>query len=328
MGDSFPLKIESEHRQKAIASLKQRPPAKGIRQNYELNRFERRNDALFEFFKQQGIVPDSEWDQFRESVVSELPSSFRIQRSLPERDCLADYLERHFFKQIASIKENEAVPTESDSNGIHPPKPIPFVRYAYQTKMARATIRRHPILKEFHQFLVNETELGNISRQEACSMVPPLLLDVQPHHRVLDACAAPGSKTMQIIELMHENCSNPEGLVVANDSDYKRCYLLVRQTLKRMPTANVVVVSHDASQLPTVLDANKRPVLFDRILCDLICSGDGTLRKNPELWKSWDPLKGVNLHKLQLQIALRCLELLAEGGLMIYSTCSLNPVEI
>uniref|UniRef100_A0A914I5Y6 tRNA (cytosine(34)-C(5))-methyltransferase n=1 Tax=Globodera rostochiensis TaxID=31243 RepID=A0A914I5Y6_GLORO len=291
MGDSFPLEIESEHRRKAVASSKQRPPAKGIRQNYELNRFERCNDALFEFFKQQGIVPDSEWDHGVSLKEIALPITSSATSS----------------NKLLLLKQMKRCPLK--------------------TKMARATIRRHPILKEFHQFLVNETELGNISRQEACSMVPPLLLDVQPHHRVLDACAAPGSKTMQIIELMHENCSNPEGLVVANDSDYKRCYLLVRQTLKRMPTANVVVVSHDASQLPTVLDAKKRPVLFDRILCDLICSGDGTLRKNPELWKSWDPLKGVNLHKLQLQIALRCLELLAVGGLMVYSTCSLNPIE-
>lgn len=79
---------------------------------------------------------------------------------------------------------------------------------------------------------------------------------------------------------------------MANDNDYKRCYLLVRQTLKRMPTANVVVVSHDAAQLPSILDAQGRQMPFDRVLCDVICSGDGTLRKNPELWKSWDPMKG------------------------------------
>ncbi|KAL3110235.1 hypothetical protein niasHT_015838 [Heterodera trifolii] len=315
--------FESKHRQKTCTIPKQRQPEKGIRQNYELNKFERRNDSLFAFYKKQRIVPDTEWDHFCEILATELPSSFRIQRSLPEKDCLANFLEQHFFKQIASI----AATSESDGVGIHPPKSVPFVPYAYQTKMPRSMLRRHPILKEFHEFLVNETELGNMSRQETCSMVPPLLLDVQPHHRVLDACAAPGSKTMQIIELMHEHCPNPEGFVLANDSDYKRCYLLVRQTLKRMPTANVAVVSHDASQLPALLDANDRPMLFDRILCDLICSGDGTLRKNPELWRSWDPLKSVNLHKLQLQIARRCLELLANDGLMVYSTCSLNPLE-
>ncbi len=44
---------------------------------------------------------------------------------------------------------------------------------------------------------------GNISRQEAVSMIPPLLLDVKPHHKVLDMCAAPGSKTAQLVEFLH-----------------------------------------------------------------------------------------------------------------------------
>lgn len=46
---------------------------------------------------------------------------------------------------------------------------------------------------------------GNISRQEAVSMIPPLLMDIQPHQWVLDMCAAPGSKTAQIIEAVHAN---------------------------------------------------------------------------------------------------------------------------
>lgn len=54
-----------------------------------------------------------------------------------------------------------------------------------------------------------ESFQGNISRQEAVSMIPPLLLDVKSHHKVLDACAAPGSKTMQIIEMMHEDSDTP-----------------------------------------------------------------------------------------------------------------------
>ena len=62
-------------------------------------------------------------------------------------------------------------------------------------------------------------------------MIPPLLLDVKPHHRVMDLCAAPGSKTSQIIEQLHGDTGFgiPEGFVVANDADNKRCYLLVHQ---------------------------------------------------------------------------------------------------
>nr|CAD2129212.1 unnamed protein product [Meloidogyne enterolobii] len=291
----------------------------GVRQNYVIREIIPVNEKLFSFYRQQQIIPESEWDDFVAALRRELPVSFRIQCSLRERDHLDEYIQSKFVKEIENIAK--------DSPEIDPPKRVPFVPYAYQTKMSRASIRGHPILKDLHEFLINETELGYISRQEVCSMIPPLFLDIQPHHLVLDACAAPGSKTAQIIELMHVSSPNPSGMVVANDIDYKRCYLLVHQTLKRMPTADVVVVSHDSGQFPVMIDSNKQPLLFDRILCDVICSGDGTFRKNPELWNNWEPMKGIHLHKLQLQIARRCFELLKPGGLMCYSTCSLNPLE-
>lgn len=57
------------------------------------------------------------------------------------------------------------------------------------------------------------------------------------------------------------------------------------------------------------------------------CSGDGTLRKNPDLWKKWNPGHASSLQSIQLRIATRGIQLLAPGGLMVYSTCSMNPVE-
>jgi tRNA (cytosine34-C5)-methyltransferase len=70
-----------------------------------------------------------------------------------------------------------------------------------------------------------------------------------------------------------------------------------------------------------------KEVKFDRVLCDVPCSGDGTLRKNTEVWKSWNAANGNNFHGLQFKIAKRGLEMLAKDGLMAYSTCSLNPQE-
>lgn len=58
---------------------------------------------------------------------------------------------------------------------------------------------------------------------------------------------------------------------MANDLNNSRCYLLVHQTLSRLPTANVAVVNHDAAQMPAIQDENGKPVLYDRILCDVIC---------------------------------------------------------
>ena len=173
--------------------------------------------------------------------------------------------------------------------------------------------------------------LGNISRQETVSMIPPIVLDVKPHHKVLDMCAAPGSKTAQLIEAIHAvEDVVPKGLVIANDGDNTRCYMLVHQA-KRLQSPNVIITNHDASIMPNiqVSDANgtKTNLLFDRVLCDVPCSGDGTLRKNADIWPKWSAATSTNLHGIQYRILKRGIELLEVGGRLVYSTCSLNPVE-
>jgi len=205
---------------------------------------------------------------------------------------------------------------------------------AWNSNLSRRFIRRSDLLQKLHRFLVEDSECGAITRQEAVSMIPPLFLDVQSHHLVLDMCAAPGSKTAQIIEMMHSDATTgkfPTGCVFANDADHKRCYMLTHQS-KRLNSPCVVITNHDASIYPKLYATDKEtgtvePVRFDRVLCDVPCSGDGTLRKNPLIWKKWTPHQGVALHRLQLRILARGMELTRVGGRLVYSTCSFNPVE-
>ncbi|VEL26174.1 unnamed protein product [Protopolystoma xenopodis] len=104
----------------------------------------------------------------------------------------------------------------------------------------------------------------NISRQEAVSMLPPLVMDIRAHHAVLDLCAAPGSKSAQIVELMHadsaaqpdQTCNGvlinqlePPGILIANDLDAKRCYMMVHQ-LKRLQSPCALTTQHDATIFP------------------------------------------------------------------------------
>ena len=67
--------------------------------------------------------------------------------------------------------------------------------------------------------------------------------------------------------------------------------------------------------------------VFDRVLCDVPCSGDGTLRKNPAIWKYWHVGDGLTLHPIQIAIAKRAAALLKVSGIMVYSTCTFNPIE-
>lgn len=61
-------------------------------------------------------------------------------------------------------------------------------------------------------------------------MIPVSLMKIEPHHQILDMCASPGSKTVQILEALHSDGDEPTGCVVANDLDQKRTYMLSHQT--------------------------------------------------------------------------------------------------
>ena len=149
-------------------------------------------------------------------------------------------------------------------------------------------------------------------------------------------CVAPGSKTSQLLEIVdrslegqggegHDGEQQQRGLVVANDADTDRAYLLVHQC-RRINSPLLVVTTHSGQLFPTIEAANGSP-FFDRVLCDVPCSGDGTLRKNPAIWSKWSTDSSVVLHPLQLSIAIRGFQLLKPGGLMVYSTCSMSPYE-
>lgn len=186
---------------------------------------------------------------------------------------------------------------------------------------------KHAAVKAFHSCLLEHTEMGTIDRQEAVSMLPVLFLDVQPAQRVLDMCASPGSKTTQVIDFLL-SASGSNGMVIANDLDKKRAYMLVHR-LTRNTLRNAVVTCGAGDAFPGLYERGTlQPTnVFDRVLCDVPCSGDGTLRKNQTLWKEWHIGQGLTLHPVQLALALRGAALLKVGGVMVYSTCSFNPVE-
>nr|XP_043638974.1 RNA cytosine-C(5)-methyltransferase NSUN2-like [Erigeron canadensis] len=288
------------------------------------------NAAFDAYYKEQGIVHPDEWDTFIEYLRKPLPSAFRINSSSQFCADLKSQLENEFTKDLQGTDENEA-------EGI---KSLPWYpdNFAWQSSFSRMQLRKNKNLERFHEFLKQENEIGNITRQEAVSMVPPLFLDVHQDHFVLDMCAAPGSKTFQLLEMIHQKSevgTLPTGMIIANDVDVQRCNLLIHQT-KRMCTSNLAVTNHEAQHFPSChmkknnLNASElglTELLFDRVLCDVPCSGDGTLRKAPDIWRKWSVGMANGVHCLQLQIAMRGLALLKTGGKMVYSTCSMNPVE-
>ncbi|GAM18818.1 hypothetical protein SAMD00019534_019930 [Acytostelium subglobosum LB1] len=288
-----------------------------------------RNELFENYYKKMGILKtDEEWKLFMDTMGKQLPTTFRINTTIGQ-------LTQVVLDQLQAVIK--ALPKEVEVEGTvySLPTEIPWYpnHLGWHSPVPKRAFRKNPVLSDFQKFLVHHDEQGNLTRQEAVSMIPPVFLEVQPNHMVLDMCAAPGSKTTQIIEALHQGVPKdtlPKGLIIANDVDTSRCYMLVHQTA-RLGTPCIVVTNHEAQNFPLLTldqdDGSKLPLQFDRILADVPCSGDGTLRKNPDLWQRWTVMAGANLHKLQVSIATRAANLLKVGGRMVYSTCSLNPLE-
>jgi tRNA (cytosine34-C5)-methyltransferase len=236
-----------------------------------------------------------------------LPATFRINASSKSegKRLLSIVKEKLFTEFMTGLQENA---DENFDVEKQKPKCLNFYpnEMAWQLEMTRKDIRKNEKVFKLHNFLLAETTSGNISRQEAVSMLPPLVLNVQPDSKCIDLCASPGSKTAQIIEALHgdENVKVPSGFVIANDVDNKRCYMLVHQA-KRLNSANIIVTNADASRFPNLYDKDGKVMKYDRILADVPCSGDGTLRKNIEIWKKWTQSNAIGLHGLQYRITRR-----------------------
>lgn len=157
-----------------------------------------------------------------------------------------------------------------------------------------------------------EHQLGYLYVQDSASMIPPVVLRPLPGEFVLDLCAAPGSKTTQMAAMM-EN----EGLLFANDVAGSRMKPL-GLNLQRCGVRNTIVT----------LRANRKfAQIFDKVLVDAPCSATGTVRKSLKALQMWSPgfvRKMAAEQRKLLAEGWRCLK---PGGLLVYSTCTLEPDE-
>ncbi len=157
--------------------------------------------------------------------------------------------------------------------------------------------------------------LGYYYVQDAASMLPPLCLEPKPGEIILDMCAAPGSKTTEIAQMMHN-----EGVIVANETDMWRSKALIFN-LQRCGVLNAVVTKHVGQSFP------KKGILFDKVLVDAPCSAEGTVRNDWTIPKKLSPYVYHQMAKVQKELLLSGAQCLKEGGILIYSTCTFAPEE-
>lgn len=150
--------------------------------------------------------------------------------------------------------------------------------------------------------------------QGQASQLAALCLDAQPGHKVADLCAAPGGKTLTIAQQM-----GGQGQLYSRDAAPNRVPL-IEQAVERCGLTNVQTACHDAAEYDPMLEN------CDRVLCDVPCTGLGTLAKKPDIrYKTLEDLD--TLHTIQAQILHTASRYVKPGGRLVYSTCTLAPEE-
>lgn len=157
--------------------------------------------------------------------------------------------------------------------------------------------------------------LGYYHIQGLASMVPAYVLNPNPNDFVLDMAAAPGSKTTQMSQLMHN-----KGLILAIEKRRDRIRSLL-SNINRLGVENVLLIRTDVKNLA------KTSLEFDKILLDAPCSGEGLVQKDPtrRYKTSINDLKTFSIN--QLSLIETAYKLLKRGGYLVYSTCSIAPEE-
>ena len=268
---------------------------------------EHSTSAFEAYYAQQAIVPPqtAEWSDFCDALHRPLPVALRWNQSGGATDIVAEWRARG-----AWLLESGEAQELGWCDGWQ-------LRYDRKALADRET----PQTQRAHRWLSGAVSAGAAQRQETVSMIPAALLQVQPHHACLDMCASPGSKTTQVLEALHAltktdrmhsgNSSLPAasacqasvseprkskltppdddtdrvtGCLVANDFRARRAYTLCRRCdAVGVGCASLLVTVHPAQHLPPPPSGR----LYDRIVCDVPCTGDGAIRKVPDVWRYW-----------------------------------------
>lgn len=152
--------------------------------------------------------------------------------------------------------------------------------------------------------------------QEPSAMLPAQVLPIEEGEYVLDTCAAPGGKSTELAAKLQNT-----GLLLSNDISTSRCQGLIKN-LELSGSYNTWVCSED------LIDLSKRfAEIFDKILVDAPCSGEGMFRKEPHLISSWQERDDTYYPPIQKEILSCAIDMLKPGGMIVYSTCTFSIKE-
>ena len=236
-----------------------------------------------------------------------LPDKFEKKMKDLLGDEFSDYIkcyeEPRFYglrvntKKISVEKFKEICPFE-----IHP---IPWIENGFYYDGDHVQPAKHPYYFAGLYYL-----------QEPSAMTPANRLPVEPGDKVLDVCAAPGGKATELGAKLQG-----EGVLIANDISNSRAKGLLKN-IEVFGIGNVLVLSEEPGKIEDYFKG-----YFDKILIDAPCSGEGMFRKDKKMVKAWEEHGPEFFAKIQRSIVTQAAEMLKEGGMLLYSTCTFDPEE-
>ena len=281
----------------------------------EINKFRLQDKTIapsfISYYKNLLGFDEQEFSSFLKASVEELPIIFRINKIYTYSESLEE-----------EISEYLLLNKDHFNNRVSRPR-LNLLDNIYQIDTLD---KSNPIDSGLKQILFTENDYG-ILRQELVSMLPVNLVDIEESDIILDMCAAPGNKTIQVLEIMSEKAraknTLPSGVIIANELNDKRAGNMAHFFKAHFPI-NIVVTNNNAESLPVIEDENYRPNI---VICDVPCSGDGTLRKNKMVRKKWKIDFGLENHFTQIKILDNAIRQCKNDGYIVYSTCAINPLE-
>lgn len=157
--------------------------------------------------------------------------------------------------------------------------------------------------------------LGYYYIQDPSSMAPATELNPTKEDLVLDMNAAPGGKTTHLAQLMKNS-----GAIIAVDKNQEKLRELKRN-IERCGVENVITINMDATKI------EKLNLKFDKILLDVTCTGEGTIRKNPQRKKTLQIKDFQHYSNIQNTLLKTASKVIKKGGILLYATCAMSPEE-
>lgn len=212
---------------------------------------------------------------------------------------LPDFLRQYELPPLRGVRTRPGCPPPPEAT-----QPVPWAENGWYLPLY-STAGNHPL-----------HEAGAWYLQEPSAMTAAAVLHPLPGERVLDLCAAPGGKSTQLAAFMQG-----QGTLICNEPNLSRAQILSRN-IERMGVTNAAVtVAYPENLSP------KFGHFFDKILVDAPCSGEGMFRRHPETREQWNPASPAGCAQRQQFILQHAAQMLAPGGVLVYSTCTMNRTE-